>query len=136
MDIYRKQAPREKRPPGRLPTFTSEYMFMVAEKVVEDGMKYREAAKTFGISQGAVARWVKKYRKGSLGAVDKKMDCSPEVKIYRMEEQMKDLKSEIGSLYLENQLLKKALLLSQQKKKDTSSVITSENLAQYRKGAK
>lgn len=99
-------------------------------------MKYREAAKTFGISQGAVAQWVKKYRKGTLGAVDKKMDCSPELKIFRLEEQMNDLKSEIGDLYLENQLFKKALLLSQQKKKDNLSVITSENLAQYRKAAK
>jgi len=44
---------------------------------------------------------------------------------------MKDLKREIGELYLENLMLKKALYHSRQIKKENSSIITEENLAQF-----
>jgi hypothetical protein len=52
MDILRKRPPKEKRPPGRDPKWTNEYMFMVVKKVLEEGMTYREAAKTFNVSSG------------------------------------------------------------------------------------
>ena len=135
MEVFRKQPPKEKRPTGRQPKWTSEFMWMVAKKVVEEGMKYREAAKVFGISQGSVTSWVKKYRRGNLEPLSKK-ELSDDSKIYRLEEQVKELKTEVGDLYLQNQMLKKILLLSQQKKKDNSSVITSENLAQFQRDAK
>ena len=53
-----------------------------------------------------------------------------------MESQMRDLKHEIAELYLENLMLKKMVQHSQRIKKENSSVITSENLDQHRKGAK
>jgi hypothetical protein len=43
---------------------------------------------------------------------------------------VKNLKTEIGELYLENLMLKKALEFSRQIKNEDSSVITSENLDQ------
>lgn len=49
MEIYRKVAPREKKTIGRLPTFTTEYMTMVAEKVVEGGGN-RSLTSSFAIS--------------------------------------------------------------------------------------
>jgi transposase len=137
MEVFRKQAaPKEKRPAGRQPQWTTEYMFMVAQKVVEEGMTFRVAAKTFNISTGSVTSWVKRYRKGTLNAVSKDKEPSDDLKIYRLEDQVKELKQEIGDLYLQNQMLKKALYHSQMKKKENSSVITSENLAQFQKGAK
>ncbi|MCE3011866.1 MAG: transposase [Proteobacteria bacterium] len=136
MDILRKRPPKEKRPPGRDPKWTNEYMFMVVKKVLEEGMTYREAAKTFNVSSGAVGAWIRKHKKGVLGTNPKNSEASDEIKIFRLEEQVQELKGEIGDLYLQNQLLKKALYHSQQKKKDNSSVITSENLAQFQKGAK
>ncbi len=136
MEVFRKRAPKEKQPAGRAPQWTSEYMFMVARKVVDEGMKYREAAKNFNVSTGSVGSWVRKYKRGALNATSKGVEQSEELKIFRLEDQVKELKGEIGDLYLQNQLLKKALYHSQQKKKETSSVITSENLAQFQKGAK
>ena len=136
MEVFRKHAPKEKRPAGKPPQWTSEYMFMVAQKVVEEGMTYREAAKTFNVSTGSVGAFVRKYKKGNLNAYSKGNEPSDKLKMFRLEEQVKELKGEIGDLYLQNQMLKKALYHSQQKKKDNSSVITSENLAQFQKGAK
>jgi transposase len=109
---------------------------MVAQKVVEEGMTYRVAAKTFAISTGAVSAWTKKYKKGNLLQSAKDKEQSPDYKIYQLEDQVKELKTEIGDLYLQNQMLKKALFHSQMKKKENSSVITSENLAQFQKAAK
>jgi len=45
MEIFNKRAVKPpKNPPGRQPTYTLEYMMVVAEKVVKEGMTYREAA--------------------------------------------------------------------------------------------
>lgn len=71
MEVFRKHPPKEKRPAGKPPQWTTEYMFMVAQKVVEEGMTYREAAKTFNVSTGSVGSFVRKYKKGNLSAVSK-----------------------------------------------------------------
>lgn len=137
MEIYRRRPPKEKRPSGREPKFTIEYMTMVARKVADEGMTYDQACKTFGISQGAVGDWKKRYLKGTLGS--SKSDTheqSSDYKVFRLEDQVKDLKREIGELYLENMMLKKTLCTFPPKKKESSSVITSENLEQFKKGAK
>ena len=137
MDVFREQPPKEKRPPGRAPKWTAEYMYMVVQKVEEEGMTYREAAKTFNVSQGAVASWIKKFRKGNLTPTEMKREKpSQDLMIYRLQDQVKELKAEVGDLYLQNQMLKKALYHSQQKKKENSSVITSKNLDQFRKDVK
>lgn len=136
MEVFTKVKPREKKIIGRQPKWTAEYMHMVAQKVVEEGMTFRVAAKTFGISTCAVSAWTKKYKKGNLIQSAKDKEQSPDYKIYQLEDQVKELKTEIGDLYLQNQMLKKALFHSQLKKKENSSVITSENLAQFQKAAK
>lgn len=138
MDIYRKKRPKEKLPPGRQPKWTPEFMEMVAKKVVEDGMTYRQAAKTFNVSAGSVSKWKQMYLANDMEYKSDKMvkTVSKDHQVYRLEEQVKDLKTEIGELYLENQMLKKALLTSQNTRKLNSSVITSENLDQFQEGVK
>jgi len=138
MDIYRKKRPKEKLPPGRQPKWTTEFMQMVAKKVVDEGMTYSQAAKTFNVSQGSVSKWKKMYEAGDMAYKADKLikHVSKDYQVYRFEEQIKDLKTEIGELYLENQMLKKALCLSQTKKKLNTSVITSENLDQFREDVK
>jgi len=120
----------EKRPPGRQAKCSVEYQVMIAKKVVEEGMTYREAAKTFNVSHGAVHSYILKYKKIN-GKVKRKVQqgrYSERVENYRHEAQLKGLKQEIADLYLENLMLKKALQHSLQMKKEDSSVITSENL--------
>lgn len=136
MEIYRKQKPKEKRPTGRQPTFTNEFMMMVAKKVVEEGMSYRAACKTFGISSGSITNWKKMYLGKKVMKNAQPLEEANSSKIFRLEESIKELKEEIGNLYLENTMLKKALLRSQQLKKQNSSVITSENLDQFREDVK
>lgn len=111
---------------------------MIAKKVAEEGMTYREAAKTFNVSHGAVHSYLKKYKDIGSKAKRKvtKTKYTKEVENYRHESQIKGLKHEIAELYLENLMLKKALQHSLQMKKEDSSVITSENLERLKEVVK
>lgn len=138
MDIVNKVLPKEKNPTGRAPKYSVEYYMMMAKQVVEDGLTYRDAAKIYGCSHGTVNHWLKQYRKGVLPNKVKKAKRDEAIKesnLTRLEHQIKNLKTEIGELYLENLMLKKALTYSQQMKKDNLSVITSENLDLLQKDA-
>jgi transposase len=138
MEVFNPPLVKEKRPPGRQPTHSQEYMHMVARKVVEEGMTYREAAKTFGISHGAVHQWILKYKNQTFKTKRKarKTQYDDQVEQYRHTAQLKELKHEIAELYLENLMLKKALKHSLELKKLNSSIFTSENLAQLQELAK
>ena len=138
MEIFNKQpAPKTKGKPGRRPKWTEEFTLMVAKKVVDERMSYAEAKATFDVSNGAIASWVKKYKNGLLSPhqVEQKELCKS-LTIHKLEDQIKHLKTEIGELYLETRMLKKIAVYSQQKKKENSSVITSEHLDQFQKDVK
>ncbi len=79
-------------------------MNMVAEKVVVDGMAFREAAKTFDVSQGSIAVWVKNYKQGTAPVNSKKPQENPSTQFYRLEERVQELTTEISPVYFENQL--------------------------------
>jgi len=138
MEVKNMQLPKEKAPTGRAPKYSIEYYLMMAKQVVDDGLTYRKASEIYGCSHGTVNHWVKQYRTGVLpGKVRKvKLDASArERDVNRLTHQVKNLKTEIGELYLENLMLKKALEYSQQIKREDSSVITSENLDQFQEDA-
>lgn len=137
MDIVNMKVAKETKPPGRPALYTQDFMEMVARKVVDEGVRYREASRMFGVSHGSIGVWVREYRIAKRGG---KKSCtynpSPQMRIYRLEGQVKDLKGEIGELYLENLFLKKALNYSTDARKGDSSIITSESLDQSNVAAK
>lgn len=133
MDIINDVLPKEKNPQGRAPKFSVEYYLMMAKQVVDEGMSYREACKVYNCSHGTVSHWVKQFRSGVLtGKVKRaeKQALAKEQNFSRLEKQIRNLKAEIGELYLENTMLKKALEYSRLIKREDSSVITSESLDQ------
>ena len=138
MEIFTPPNVVPKRPPGRQAKHSPEYRLMVAKKVVEEGMSYREASNAFGLSHGSIAALIKQYKnEGSKSKRnEQKSKYRKEVEAYRHQQQVKDLKLEVADLYLENLMLKKALEHSLRKKKDDSSVITSENLDRLREAVK
>jgi transposase len=139
MEIFNKKAIKPpKNPPGRQPIYSLEYMMMVAEKVAKGEITYREAGKLYGASHGTIGAWVKQYKSKSWGKNNrgKIQAMSESVQKHRHEGQIKDLKHQIAELYLENLMLKKMVEYSQTIKKESSSVITSENWEQFKKAAK
>ena len=122
---------KEKKPVGRQSPHPVEFQMMVAKKVHAGEMTYREATKAFGISGGCIAGWIRKYGTGTT-PIPKPRKESDATVLGRMEIHVKELKGEIAELYLQNLMLKKAMKYALEKKSVGSSVITSENLAEYR----
>lgn len=137
MEIFTPPQIKEKKPSGRPPKRSQEYMIMVARKCLDEGMTYREAAQTFGVSHGSVYQFIQKYKhkKFRTKANARISEYKKEVEDYRHQAQVKELKHEIAELYLENLMLKKALKHSLSAKKENLSVITSEHLDQSQEDA-
>ena len=131
MEIYNTLPPKEKKPNGRPSKYKPEFMEMVARKIVDEGVTYREVSAMFDLSHGSICAWVKKYKENNGKIKHRKPEQTQKFRIYKLEENICELKKEIGELYLENLMLKKALYHSRQRKKQNSSVITSENLDRY-----
>jgi transposase-like protein len=139
MEIENPPIVKERKQIGRATKYTPEYYMMMCRHIEEEGLTYRKAAKMYNVSHGVVNHWLKLYRSGQMPGKIKKAKQkveSQENLIHRQERYIRSLKTEIGELYLENQMLKKAQMLFQQGKSANSSVITSENLDQWQKDVK
>jgi transposase-like protein len=139
MEVLNPPVPKYKKRIGRAPKYTPEYYMMMVKHIVEDKLSFREAAKIYKVSHGTVSHWLKLYKEGKLPNRIKKakeMVESQDSQIQRQDLYIRTLKAEIGELFLEVQMLKKAQIYSQQQKRVSSSAITSENLARWKKGAK
>jgi transposase-like protein len=132
MEILNPKTPKMPKRVGRAPKYNLDWYMTMAKNVVEKGMSYREAAKVYGMSHGSVAHWKKVYLQGKFPKMKAAAAISPETKHLHLESQIRNLKQEIADLYLENLMLKKMSAYSRQAKKESSSIVTSENLDLYR----
>ena len=138
MEIINPVPIKEKKRLGRTPRYTDEYYMLMAKEIVEEGMSFRTAATKYNCSHGTVSHWSKLYREGKLTKrveTQKSSSSRAEAQLVRQDRYIKELKAQVGELYLENQLLKKAQTYFQTKRSGNSSVITSENLDLYREDA-
>lgn len=128
---------REKKPPGRPSIHSYETRLMIGRQIVEKEFTYSKAAEAYGLSQGSVAECVRLYKKQGTNQkrTVRQKERNEALVDYNHQTEVKSLKQEIADLYLENQLLKKALKHFRMPKKDDGSVITSENLAQLQEAA-
>lgn len=129
MEIFSQPEIKEKRPQGRRPKHSVSYREMVAKRILEEGMSYRQAAKNFGLSHGSIANIIKNHRHGKLNAKRREYTTKhkKELENYRQKCVVTDLKVQIAELYLENLMLKKMCEHFAQKRRENSSDITSEN---------
>jgi transposase len=135
MEVFTPPPYREARPHGRPAKLTPEARLAVANSVMSKEMTYREAAKAYGISPGAVGSCVRLYKKdGAKSKVNARIKAYNKASDeYRHQAQVKELKQEIADLYLQVQILKKILNKSLLVKKSNGSVITTDNLDQLQK---
>jgi transposase len=102
---------------------------LIAEKVAAGELTYREAAIKYNISHGSVHSWKQRHSTGSLGSMNPPpMPESDAKQLKALQDENMMLKQELGDLYLENRLLKKAADWVQLVKRESSSIITSESL--------
>jgi transposase len=127
-----------KKETGRPHKLPIEIRRLIAQQVTSGEMTYRQAAAKYGISGGAVAACIKQFKGGGIKTNNPprwiEEEKTPREKALEMENKI--LKAELGELYLQMKLLKKAEDYKQWLKNEASSVITSENLEQLRKDVK
>ena len=135
MEVFTPPPYREARPHGRPSKLTPEARVAVAQSVLSKEMTYREAAKAYGISPGAVGTCIRNLRKqGANSKRNEKVNAYNKASDeYRHQAHVKELKQEIADLYLQVQILKKILNKSLLVKKSNGSVITTDNLDQLQK---
>ena len=129
---------RDEKQTGRPTKHNIQARMLIAQKVVEKELTYREAARLYSVSHSGIARYVKEYKKNKTNSRRRELTAekSTDRKDYRHQAEVKSLKQEIADLYLENQMLKKFLHKSLTKKKENGSMLTSESLDQLQEPAK
>lgn len=123
-----------KIPTGRPAKHPVDFMMAVAQKVVSGELTLREAAQRYGVSHGSVSLWKKRYGSRTLHLMKQKREYKKRKtaggRESALESEIRVLKQELGDLYMQIQMLKKAQVFSERAKKDSSSIVTSENLNQ------
>jgi transposase len=127
-----------KKETGRPHKLPLEIRRLIAQRVSAGEMTYRQAAAKYGCSSAAVATCIKEFKGGGIKKTNppKWIDEERSPKEKALELENKILKAELGELYMELKLLKKAEDYKQWLKNEASSVITSENLEQLKKDVK
>jgi hypothetical protein len=93
-------------------------------------------AREYKIPSAVITRWKRHYAAGTLDEMSeprRSMD-SGDLKAMNLEKEIRMLKEQLGDLYMQNHLLKKAQAWAQQMKNESSLIITSENLDQSDEG--
>ena len=128
-----------KKRPGRPSKFPYEFKRMVVDKVMSKEMTHREAAAKYNVAHGQISAWKKIHAKGGLrnmNPMDLGSQLTPASENEELKQENKALKIEVAELYMQVKLLKKAEEFYQTRKKDSLSVITSENLDKFKRRAK
>lgn len=127
-----------KKETGRPHKLPLEIRRLIAQRVSAGEMTYREAAAKYGCSPAAVATCIRELKGGGIKKTNppKWVDEERSPKEKALEIENKILKAELGELYMELKLLKKAEDYKLWLKSEASSVITSENLEQLKRDAK
>jgi len=92
-------------------------------------MTLSAAARQHQISASVIKRWCDQSRHGGL-------ETGPSVREKALERENRELKERLAELYVQVEHLKKMEDYARRRKSATTSVITSQNLDQFRKGAK
>lgn len=83
--------------------FTKEYKVEACKLVTERGLRVSQAAKDLGIDEVTLGRWVREYRKVGREAFP------GEGKLPETEAKIRALETEVKTLKLEREILKKAM---------------------------
>lgn len=127
-----------KKPVGRPSKYPYEFRRMIAEKAMAGTQTYRALGREFNVPHTIITKWKRHYEAGTLDELNEpRREIDPtNVKVMNLEKENRMLKEQLGDLYMQVQLLKKAESWVQRVRKESSLIITSENLDQFGEDAK
>lgn len=110
-------------------TYSVAFKRQVVEELLSGSATTGQLSRRYEISSGLIGHWKNRYLEGKL--IEGK---SANVKA--LEAKIKDLEQMVGRLTMDNELLKKAMEYSRQRRKENSLLITAKNLEGSNGGAK
>ena len=121
-----------KKPVGRPSKYPYEFRKMIAEKAMTGTQTYRALAREFDVPHAVITKWKRHYERGTLDTLNepRRVIDATDTRVMNLEKENRMLKEQLGDLYMQVQLLKKAEAWAQRAKKESSLIITSENLDQ------
>ena len=127
-----------KKPIGRPSKYPYEFRKMIAEKAMAGTQTYRALAREFDVPHAVITKWKRHYERGTLDTLNepRRVVDATDTRVMNLEKENRMLKEQLGDLYMQIQLLKKAEAWAQRAKKESSLIITSENLDQLDEGVR
>jgi transposase len=86
-------------------TYTKEFKLGAARMVVDEKVKATKVARDLGVSNSALAKWVRDYRKNGSGAFPGKGLLAP------ADDEVKSLQKQLRRAEMERDLLKKTIAI-------------------------
>ncbi len=83
--------------------FSQEFKQDAVKLVIDQGMKYAEAARDLGVDQNTLSRWAAEFKANGTGAFPGKGHLKPD------DQRFKDLETRVKRLTMERDILKKAM---------------------------
>ena len=111
--------------------YSTEFKLDVVDRIQCGEMSPADASRKYGINQSLVCQWRDLYDRGLL---EPNVYESMSEKTLRVENRL--LKEKLAELFMKLEHLKKLELYGQRKRSVSTSVITAENLDQYKKPVK
>ena len=111
-------------------SFENDFKRQIVESIVSGSATQAELAREHRISPVLINRWKKEYETGKFFEnVDSK-------DLAKLELRIRELERLLGKMALENEMLKRARDLNTNQKKDSSSIVTSQDWDRLKGGAK
>jgi len=110
-------------------SFTIGFKQQVVAEVKSGQISLNGASRKYELSFSTVERWIERFDAGKLTGKSEAGEMALRAENER-------LKAKVGELTMENDLLKKFDTWVRQRRKENTSVITGNNLAQFVGGAK
>lgn len=109
--------------------YSLDFKLKIVNEIEDRIVTLSEQARKHQIAPSLISIWRAKYLDGTLGP-------TPDHKTKELERENLTLKALIGDLYKQLDIVKKTLSYTQQRRSESSSVITGNNLARFKKPAK
>lgn len=110
-------------------TYSVAFKKQVVEELLSGSATMGQLSRRYEISSGLIAHWRDRYTEGKLIE-------SKSTNVKALEAKIRDLEQMVGRLTMDNELLKKAMEYSIQKRRENSLPITARNLEGSNEGAK
>lgn len=123
---------------GKINRYSRKEQFRILKEIESGQLDKKSAARKYGMSPSGINYWKihfglrpphGKAEKARYLGEDSSSDQAQREK--HLETEVERLKLKLADLYLENEFLKKAQIFAEQKRKQSTCVVTAQNLSQF-----